>query len=61
MPGDGFPTASRIVVDGSFPAQSSMKKLLLTIDRDGERWLLLVLYIYIVAVIFVEVVRRFVW
>jgi len=37
-----------------------MKKLLLTIDRDGERWLLLVLYIYIVAVIFVEVVRRFV-
>ena len=37
-----------------------MKKLLLTIDRDGERWLLLVLYVYIVAVIFVEVVRRFV-
>lgn len=37
-----------------------MKKLLVTIDRDGERWLLLVLYVYIVAVIFVEVVRRFV-
>lgn len=37
-----------------------MKRLLATIDRDGERWLLLVFYIYIVAVIFIEVVRRFV-
>lgn len=37
-----------------------MKRLLATIDRDGERWLLLVFYIYIVAVIFIEVLRRFV-
>lgn len=37
-----------------------IKKLLATIDRDGERWLLLVLYVHIVAVIFIEVVRRFV-
>lgn len=37
-----------------------MKRLLATIDRDGERWLLLIFYIYIVAVIFIEVVRRFV-
>ncbi len=37
-----------------------MKKLLAIIDRDGERWLLLVLYVHIVAVIFIEVVRRFV-
>ncbi|MCP1673641.1 TRAP-type C4-dicarboxylate transport system permease small subunit [Natronocella acetinitrilica] len=37
-----------------------MRKLLTLIDRDGERWLLLVLYIYVVAVIFIEVVRRFV-
>lgn len=36
-----------------------MKTLLVTIDRDGERWLLLVFYIYIVAVIFIEVLRRF--
>jgi TRAP-type C4-dicarboxylate transport system permease small subunit len=36
-----------------------MKKFLATIDRDGERWLLLVFYIYIVAVIFIEVLRRF--
>ncbi len=38
-----------------------MKKLLASIDRNGERWLLLVLYVYIVAVIFIEVVRRFVF
>lgn len=38
-----------------------MRKLLASIDQNGERWLLLVLYIYIVAVIFVEVVRRFVF
>jgi TRAP-type C4-dicarboxylate transport system permease small subunit len=36
-----------------------MRKLLATLDRDGERWLLLVFYIYIVAVIFIEVLRRF--
>lgn len=29
-------------------------------DREGERWLLLVLYGFIVAVIFLEVIRRFV-
>ncbi len=38
-----------------------MKSLLVSIDRNGERWLLLVLYMYIVAVIFIEVVRRFVF
>ena len=37
-----------------------MKRLWTAIDRDGERWLLLSLYMYIVAVIFIEVVRRFV-
>ena len=37
-----------------------MSGLLRSIDRDGERWLLLVLYMFIVIVIFVEVVRRFV-
>ena len=37
-----------------------MRKLWTAIDRDGERWLLLSLYMYIVAVIFIEVVRRFV-
>ncbi|HRP75279.1 MAG TPA: TRAP transporter small permease [Rhodocyclaceae bacterium] len=36
-----------------------MKRLLASIDENGERWLLLVLYIYIVAVIFIEVLRRF--
>lgn len=30
------------------------------LDRYGERWLLLVLYCFIVYVIFIEVVRRFV-
>ncbi len=30
-------------------------------DRNGERWLLLVLYAFVVSVIFVEVVRRFVF
>ena len=38
-----------------------MKKLFASIDKNGERWLLLVLYAYIVAVIFIEVVRRFVF
>jgi TRAP-type C4-dicarboxylate transport system permease small subunit len=38
-----------------------MKRLLGQIDANGERWMLLALYIYIVAVIFVEVVRRFVF
>jgi TRAP-type C4-dicarboxylate transport system permease small subunit len=37
-----------------------MKKLLTQIDENGERWMLLALYGYIVTVIFVEVVRRFV-
>ncbi|KAA3622541.1 MAG: TRAP transporter small permease [Proteobacteria bacterium] len=30
-------------------------------DRNGERWLLLVFYAFVVTVIFVEVVRRFVF
>lgn len=34
--------------------------LLQRFDREGERWLLLVLYAYIVADIFLEVIRRFV-
>ncbi len=36
-----------------------MKNLLRRIDQNGERWLLLWLYSFIVAVIFLEVVRRF--
>lgn len=37
-----------------------MRRLLTWIDANGERWMLLALYVYIVTVIFVEVVRRFV-
>lgn len=37
-----------------------MKKWLNQLDENGERWMLLALYGYIVTVIFVEVVRRFV-
>lgn len=37
-----------------------MKRLLSHIDENGERWLLLSLYVYIVLVIFIEVIRRFV-
>lgn len=36
-----------------------MKRLFRAIDENGERWLLLVLYVTIVVVIFMEVVRRF--
>ena len=36
-----------------------MKTFLQRLDRDGERWLLLWLYSFIVMVIFIEVVRRF--
>lgn len=36
-----------------------LKKALVALDRDGERWLLLILYAFIVAVVFVEVLRRF--
>ncbi len=39
----------------------SIRKILQAIDRDGERWLLFVFYAYIVAVIFIEVVRRFIF
>lgn len=42
------------------PEAQTMKRLLSQIDENGERWLLLALYIYIVLVIFIEVVRRFV-
>ncbi len=38
-----------------------MKALLREFDRNGERWLLLVFYAFVVLVIFVEVVRRFVF
>jgi TRAP-type C4-dicarboxylate transport system permease small subunit len=38
-----------------------MKNIVSQIDRNGERWLLLWLYSFIVIVIFVEVVRRFVF
>jgi len=38
----------------------TMKRLLAQLDANGERWMLLALYVYIVTVIFVEVVRRFV-
>jgi len=37
-----------------------MIDLLRKLDRYGERWLLLVFYCFIVYVIFIEVVRRFV-
>lgn len=37
-----------------------MKNFLSRLDSDGERWLLLVLYSFIVGVIFIEVMRRFV-
>lgn len=36
-----------------------MRNLFRRLDADGERWLLLWLYSYIVMVIFVEVIRRF--
>lgn len=38
-----------------------MKALIREFDRHGERWLLLVFYAFVVSVIFVEVVRRFVF
>ena len=38
-----------------------MKSLIQEFDRNGERWLLLVFYAFVVSVIFVEVVRRFVF
>ena len=38
-----------------------MNALIQEFDRNGERWLLLVLYAFVVSVIFVEVVRRFVF
>jgi len=37
-----------------------MRQLLKRIDRDGERWLLLIFYTMIVATIAIEVLRRFV-
>lgn len=37
-----------------------MMEFLRKLDRHGERWLLLILYCFIVYVIFIEVVRRFV-
>lgn len=36
-----------------------MRKILTRINRDGERWLLLVFYTLIVATIAIEVLRRF--
>lgn len=36
-----------------------MKEFFQKVDRDGERWLVLVLYSFIVMAIFIEVVRRF--
>jgi len=37
-----------------------MRKLLATLNKDLERWLMLGFYLYIVAVIIIEVFRRFV-
>ena len=37
-----------------------MREILRQIDKNGERWLLLVLYAFIVMAIFIEVIRRFV-
>ncbi len=36
-----------------------IKALIDAFDRNGERWLLLVFYAFVVTVIFVEVIRRF--
>ncbi len=38
-----------------------MKALIEGFDKNGERWLLLVFYAFVVTVIFVEVIRRFVF
>ena len=38
-----------------------MKALIQGFDKNGERWLLLVFYAFVVTVIFVEVIRRFVF
>ncbi len=38
-----------------------MREFLRNIDRNGERWLLLVFYSFIVLAIFIEVLRRFVF
>ncbi len=38
-----------------------MKAILKEFDANGERWLLLVFYTFVVMVIFIEVVRRFVF
>lgn len=38
-----------------------MKALIQQFDKNGERWLLLVFYAFVVTVIFVEVIRRFVF
>ncbi|MCY4150716.1 MAG: TRAP transporter small permease [Aestuariivita sp.] len=35
-----------------------MKKIYLAIDRNAERWLLLVFYVMLVGTMFIEVVRR---
>ena len=42
------------------PRRDRMRKFLAYVDENGERWMLLTLYGYIVAVVFIEVVRRFV-
>ena len=38
-----------------------MREFLRNIDRNGERWLLLIFYSFIVLAIFIEVLRRFVF
>ncbi len=38
-----------------------MREFLRIIDRNGERWLLLIFYSFIVLAIFIEVLRRFVF
>lgn len=38
-----------------------MKALIQGFDKNGERWLLLVFYAFVVTVIFIEVIRRFVF
>jgi TRAP-type C4-dicarboxylate transport system permease small subunit len=48
----GLPDRSALVT-------GRMRGFLTKLDENGERWLLLVLYTYVVMVIFVEVVRRF--
>lgn len=55
------PSGSGLLRKPLVGCQQPMKTLIQEFDRNGERWLLLVFYVFIVTVIFVEVLRRFVF